>query len=308
VLLLASDRALLEKLARGRIVDADAPDWVGRLWRALRSHARVAIEVPKDSSLSAACRRVALRLGLAKVIWVDPDGPLVDADGERISLVDGAGIESLLRGRTPGNESRRELLREVRTMVAGGVPAVNLCDAAGLEADLFTFEGSGTFFARERYLDVRRLALDDFDAAERLIERGVEEGYLAPRGPEQLEIVLTNAFGVFVEGRYLAGVGALLPHAPGDGRECGEISSLYTLTRFLGEGIGGHLVRFAVGRAAEMGFGYVFACTTSERVQSFFERQGFRAVGRDAVPEGKWAGYPEERLARVRCLRRDLDT
>ena len=34
VLLLASDRALLEKLARGRIVDADAPDWVGRLWRA----------------------------------------------------------------------------------------------------------------------------------------------------------------------------------------------------------------------------------------------------------------------------------
>ena len=87
----------------------------------------------------------------------------------------------------------------------------------------------------------------------------------------------------------------------------GEIGSLYTLTRFLGEGVGGHLVSFALECAAEAGFGYVFACTTSARVQRFFERHGFRCVEGDEIPAAKWQGYPAERRSRVRCLRRDLD-
>ena len=303
VLVLSADRTLLEKIAGDRVLDADHPRWVGRLWRTIQSNVRVAIALSPDESAAAACRRIALRLRLAKLIWIDPAGPLVNESGERISLVDGAGIASLLGSPLAGDASRRALLSEIRAMVAGGVPAVNLCSLAGLDDDLFTFEGSGTFFARERYLDVRRLALDEFDAAERLIQRGVAEGYLAPRGPDQLEEVLSNAFGVFVEGRYLAGLGALLA-CPDD--DCAEIGSLYTLTRFLGEGIGGHLVRYAVETAADRGLDYVFACTTSERVQSFFERHGFRVVGQGEVPAAKWDGYPAERRARVRCLRRDL--
>jgi N-acetylglutamate synthase-like GNAT family acetyltransferase len=302
-LLLSRDRRLLESAASGRVVDSADPRWIGRLWRTLQSGRRVAVALPADDSLAAACRRIALRLRLAKVIWIDPEGSLRSPTGERISFVDRSGLERLLAGPEPGDASRRELLSEIGVMVSGGVPAVNLCSLAGLDDDLFTFEGSGTFFARERYLDVRRLALDEFDAAERLVQRGVEEGYLAPRGPEQLETVLANAFGVFVEGRYLAGIGALLPWGAGS---CGEIGSLYTLTRFLGEGVGGHLVRFALAAAAEQGLPYVFACTTSSRVQAFFERLGFRAVGQDEIPKEKWQGYPEERRSQVRCLRCDL--
>jgi N-acetylglutamate synthase-like GNAT family acetyltransferase len=319
VIVLSSDRALLEKIAGDRVLDAADPRWIGRLWRAIRGDVRVAIAVPDGESLASACRRVVLRLRLAKLIWIDDEGPLKDADGERISLLDGTGVEALLTGDARGwGNARRLLLGEIRTMVEGGLPAVNLCSLAGLADDLFTFEGSGTFFARERYLDVRRLSLDEFDAADRLIRRGVEEGYLVERGPDQLEEILANAFGVFVEGRYLAGVGALLPHAgePGASGElgtsgepgCGEIGSLYTLTRFLGEGVGAHLVNFALECAAEQGFPYVFACTTSERVQTFFERHGFRVVGPDEIPREKWQGYPEERRARVRCVRCDLES
>ncbi len=98
-------------------------------------------------------------------------------------------------------------------------------------------------------------------------------------------------------------VGALLPY---DAANCGEISSLYTLTRFLGEGVGGHLVSFALECAAEQGFGTVFACTTSERVQAFFERHGFRAAEPDEIPAEKWQDYPPERRQRLRCVCRDL--
>ena len=118
-----------------------------------------------------------------------------------------------------------------------------------------------------------------------------------------VEQLLASGFGAFVEGRHLAGIGALLDH-PGDG--AGEIASLYTLTRFLGEGMGGHLVRFALERARELGRRYVFACTTSESVVGFFEREGFRIVDERDIPQQKWRGYDSERRARVTCLRREL--
>lgn len=301
-IVLSADRSLLEKIAGDRILEVDAPGWIGRLWRWLRSDVRVGLAVPPDAGFPSVCRRVVLQLRLAKLVWLDAGGPLKDERGERVSLLDVAALARLLRDRKLSDD-RRALLEEIRIMVSAGLPAVNLCSAAGLADDLFTFEGSGTFFARERYLDVRRLSLDEFDAADRLIQRGVVEGYLVSRTPAQLEEILANAFGVFVEGRYLAGIGALLPH-PSTG--CGEISSLYTLTRFLGEGVGGHLVSFALECAAESGFAYVFACTTSTRVMAFFERHGFRAVTPEEIPAEKWAGYPEERRARVRCMRRDL--
>ena len=136
-----------------------------------------------------------------------------------------------------------------------------------------------------------------------LIARGVAEGYLAPRSPEAIERVLANAFGAFVEGRHLAGIGALLhwEHA-----RVAEIASLYTVTRFIGEGIGGHLVVFACSRALELGCRAVTAVTTSDRVASFFERNGFERVPADVIPAEKWRDYDPERRARAVCLRRVL--
>ena len=124
-------------------------------------------------------------------------------------------------------------------MLAGGIPAVNLCALEGLSDELFTYAGSGTFFMRERYAEVRRLALEEFDAASDLIARGVDEGYLLSRDSVQEERVLAHGFGVFIEGRYLAGIGALLPC---EGERAAEISSVYTLTRFAREGVGAQLI------------------------------------------------------------------
>jgi len=188
-------------------------------------------------------------------------------------------------------------------LLEAGLPAVNVCDAAGLADELFTYSGVGTLFTRERYVHVRGLTIDDYDAAADLIELGTAEGYLAPRTPVQIERVLESAFGAFIGGNHLAGLGTLLTYR--DDRAA-EIASLYTLTRFLGEGVGGHLVRFAAERAGERGCRFVFACTTSPRVTAFFERNGFRRVDRDGVPETKWRAYDPDRRSKVACLRRDL--
>jgi amino-acid N-acetyltransferase len=304
VVLLSDTPSVLESLCDSTAVAAASDRLETAVWRRFASSPRVGLEVPGGDRFASACHEIALRLGLSKLVWIDPDGGLRRHDGRRDSFIDLKELGGMLRDDACNEPAQRvALLREIERVLADGLPAVNLCSASGLGDELFTYAGSGTLFTRERYIRVRRLTLDDFDAANDLVARGVSEGYLAPRAQEEVERVLASGFGAFVEGRHLAGIGALLHHPAGG---AGEIASLYTLTRFLGEGVGGHLVSFGVDQAREHGCRYVFACTTSDRVAEFFEREGFARVAADAIPPEKWKGYDPERRARVVCLRRDL--
>jgi len=270
----------------------------GRAWRALRKHGRVLIEA--DENPAGVLLEVSRRLGLFKVVRLAEVDGLRDAEGRRRSFIDRAELPPLVATAAPPLGG---LLREIERLLAAGVPSVNLCTPAGLRDELFTYSGSGTLFTRERYIEIRRFGVEDYDAADDLIGRGAAEGYLAPRTPEAIDRLLADGFGAFVEGRHLAGIGAL--RVPPDAR-AGEVASLYTLTRFEGEGVGGHLVRYAISRAHELGLSYVYACTTSSRVGAFFARLGFREVKHDDVPAEKWSSYDPERRRRVACYRRDL--
>ena len=167
VLLVSQDRPLLEKLAPDRVVSTSDSDWLAALWRALGSDSVGAVAVPPTRELEPECRRIVQRIRPAKLVWLDPAGPLRTPAGDRISLVDMRGLAALLAdvGGPPAPQldgplspQRRSLLREIQTLVGDQLPAVNLCSVRGLADDLFTFEGSGTFFARERYLRTRSLA------------------------------------------------------------------------------------------------------------------------------------------------------
>jgi amino-acid N-acetyltransferase len=304
VVLISSAARVFEALLGTPFLSADEPRLEGVVWHGLRASRRVGICVEDADSFARASGQIALRLGVTKLVWIDGDGGLLDREGRRLSFVDLDELRAILQGAPPsGGAWRSAMLREIETVLSAGVPAVNLCSLEGLADELFTYAGSGTLFSRERYVVVRQLGIDDFDAADDLIARGVAEGYLAPRSPQEIERVLTNGFGAFVEGRHLAGIGALVCY-----REAGvgEIASLYTLTRFLGEGIGAHLVAFACDRAREFGCRFVSAVTTSEPVAGFFERNGFRRVPADEIPAEKWRDYDPVRLTRALCLRRDL--
>jgi N-acetylglutamate synthase-like GNAT family acetyltransferase len=311
VVLVSTSARTLEALVGAPAVPPDEDRLPGAVWRGFARSARVGVLAGGRRDFEAACRGIALRLGLTKLVWIDPGGGLRDADGRRASFVDLEELGERLRGgaggigeRDPAEAVRRtRLLLEVEAALREGLPAVNLCSLEGLADELFSYAGSGTLFTRERYVVVRRLGLDDYDAANDLVARGVAEGYLAPRPADEVERLLARGFGAFVEGHHLAGIGALIDHPAS---HTAEIASLYTLTRFLGEGIGGHLIRFAVEQARGSRHRYVFACTTSERVASFFETHGFRAVEGDAIPAEKWRSYDPARRQRLRCLRHDL--
>jgi N-acetylglutamate synthase-like GNAT family acetyltransferase len=301
---LISDRAeALESFAGSEPQSAGEPASLpGRVWRRLGQNLRVGVATDGGDAFGAACCQIVLALGIRKLVWVDAAGGLTRADGGRDSFIDAADLRDRIAAVEPGCPAR-EILVHAEAMLSAGVAAVNLCKLDGIADELFTYDGSGTLFTREGYVAVRGLGIDDFDAAADLIERGMVEGYLAPRTPEQIERVLESAFGAFVGGNHLAGLGTLLTYSDD---QAAEIASLYTLTRFLGEGVGSHLIRFAAERAGDQGCRFVFACTTSPRVEAFFERNGFRKVDSSEIPEAKWRAYDPTRRAQVACLRRDL--
>lgn len=253
-------------------------------------------------------REIAVRLRVHKLILVDTAGGIVGADGKQISFMDEAMLGTMLhvgQAEWAGLATRRSTFDVARAALLGGVHSVSLCSLAGVARELFTYEGAGTLFTRADYCRIERVGIDDFEEVERLIERGQREGVLKSRTPEEVAAMLVNAYGATIGAHHLAGICALLSE-PYAAQHAGEIVGLYAITRFKGEGVGGRLVARALVDARAGELAYVFACTTEERAQAFFERQGFRRVGTADVPATKWAGYDARRKAQVAVYRFDL--
>ncbi len=265
------------------------------IWRGLRRFGKVSVGMTGSAGFAAGVRELAVRLRVFKLVWIDPSGGLRSTRGETLAFVHRGELRRLLRSRPP----RAALLQQIDQLLTQGVATVNVCSLDDLREELLTYQGAGTLFTRDRYVDVRPLGVDDFDAAHDLIARGVREGYLLRRPRDEIDRLLSSGFGAFIEGRDLAGVGTLVDYGE---RQGGEIAALYTLTRFLGEGVGAELVRHALEEARAARMPRVFACTTSERVGRFFARQGFRAVATEALPRRKTSGYNPRRLAALRCF------
>lgn len=253
-------------------------------------------------------QEIAVRLRVHKLVLVEPEGGVVGADSHQLSFLDETMLTALLRAgqaEWAGLAARRSTFDAVRAALLGGVSSVNLCSLAGTARELFTYEGSGTLFTLADYCRIERIGIDDFEEVERLIERGQREGVLKLRTADEVAAMLVSAYGATIGAHHLAGICALIT-APYAAERVGEIVGLYAITRFKGEGVGGRLIArvLADARAAELD--YVFACTTEERAQAFFERQGFRRVGIGDVPAAKWVGYDVQRKAQVAVYRLEL--
>ena len=198
------------------------------------------------------------------------------------------------RGGRSGEHGSPRLWKEVSAMLEAGLPAVNICSAEGLAEEALHLRRLGDPLTRDRYMSVRRLGIDDFDAVHDLIQPGGGGGLPggATRGGNRCD-----------PGHGLRSLRGGSP--PGGDRRTvarwrggsGEIASLYTLTRFLGEGVGGSLVGFACSRARELGLSQVYACTTSERGRGLLRAQWLprRRPGRG--PRGQVAQLRSETSA-----------
>lgn len=278
---------------------------VARIWHGLRAGSIVvaAADTNKPADLTVFAQELASRLRVFKLILLDRQGGLDDRDRNRLSFVELGKIPSALRAER--GVRRRAELRAVARALRNGVGSVNLAAPRDVYEELFSFVGTGTLFTERRYGFVSPISIDDFEEVQALIERGQHEGYLLMRSREAIAELLPSCFGYRIGDEHLAGVCSLLTE-PYRRERAGELTALYTLTRFAGEGVAADLVKEILNEARERPLHYVFACTSQERAGKFFERLKFRRVTPQEVPPTKWRGYDRTRMARLHIFRYDL--
>lgn len=247
------------------------------------------------SRLAAA---LAVRLRADKLVLTDPAGGWGSPPRSFAGAAD-------LEGSTAS--PRPAIIAAVRSALDGGVQSVNLCRFGDLDEELFTFDGAGTLFTADAYLQVRPLSLDDLPVFEELVHRGVEDGFLRPRPRTEVVRVALNGMGARVaHSGHLAGIGSL-ETVRYDSEQVGEVECLYTVNRFAGEGAGGQLLEGLMAAAIGRGLKAVFACTVSDKASAFFMRHGFVEVPHGQIPAAKWEGYDPARRRRIRALWLDLE-
>jgi len=278
---------------------------VAQIWHALRAGSIVVGSTSTDDpeDLAVFAQELASRLRVFKLILLDRAGGLLTEDGAKMSFVESKRVaRALKRARTP---LRRKIVRLASDALRDGVGSVNLVSPRGVYEELFSFTGLGTLFTPAQYATVCPISIDDFEEAEALILRAQDDGFLLARSADQIAQLLPSCFGYRVGDEHLAGICSLLTD-PYRRDRAGEITALYTLTRFQGEGVAAELIKEIVKEASARKLKYVFACTSEERAARFFQRTKFRRVGRDKVSAQKWRGYDSNRIDRLSIFRLDL--
>lgn len=278
---------------------------VAEIWERLRAGSIVVASMSRDDAddLTVFARELASRLRVFKLLMLDRRGGLIDKDGNTLSFVEEHRIRRTLR--TIRSRVRRLVVRAALDALEDGVGSVNLVAPGDVYEELFSFIGAGTLFTEMQYGFVRPVSIDDFEEVEALIVRGQTEGHLLPRTPEQIAQILPSCWGYRIGDEHLAGICSLLTE-PYRRDRAGEITAMYTLTRFQGEGVAAVLVREILKEARARRLKYLFACTSDDRVAGLFSRLGFERARASDVPAAKWRGYDPSRIASLSILRAHL--
>jgi N-acetylglutamate synthase-like GNAT family acetyltransferase len=279
---------------------------VAKIWHALKAGSIVVASTSTDDpeDLMVFAQELASRLRVFKLIVLDRGGGLVNEAGERMSFVEAKRTKRAKK--RASTKLRRKIVQLAADAISDGVGSVNLVSPRYVYEELFSFTGLGTLFTPAQYGTVGPISIDDFEEVEALIVRAQDSGFLLPRSIDQIAEILPSCFGYRVGDEHLAGICSLLTD-PYRRDHAGEITALYTLTRFQGEGVALDLVKEVIWEAMARRLKYVFACTSEERAARFFRKIKFRRVGPRQVSSAKWRGYDSARIARLSIFRFDLE-
>ncbi|MEO6989776.1 MAG: GNAT family N-acetyltransferase [Aquihabitans sp.] len=274
--------------------------WAADLWMAVGVSPVVVVVETDPGTATTVAGRVAASLRALKLVLTDPDGgwgepPRSFADVQQPAK----GFAQDLASRQGG-----QVVPAIEEALAGGVTSVNLCRAGDLDAELFTFDGTGTLFTSGGYIRLDRLRAVDLPEVLQLVEQGTADGLLRPRSTEEVARLAVTGLGARVLGSdQLAGIVSLEVDRY-RAEAMGEVACLYAVSRFSGAGAGGLLIDGLVERAAADGLKAVFAVTVSAAAAGFFTRKGFREVEQSELPDVKWDGYDDTRRSLARAFLR----
>lgn len=237
----------------------------------------------------AAC--VAVALEAHKLVYFIDDLPC-DASGKPVRQSSATALETLLAGAP--DEQLVRLAGRVAHACRAGVERVHLLendDPDALLRELFSRDGSGTMVTARRWEHIRDASIEDVGGIIELVAPLQENGALAARSREQLELdiehfVVSERDGTIIACAALFGSG-----------QAAEIACVATHADYQGEGRADALVSLLEERARDQGARQVLLLST--RAGHWFVERGYAETTPDALPAERRARYNRQRNSRV---------
>ena len=244
------------------------------------------------NAVELACT-VAQSIAADKLIYLHTE-PLPRRRRGTLQQLTSSEVQAMLRRRAL-SPVQRQMLQGAIDASLSSVGRIHLLDARRdgvLLQELFTRAGAGLMVTRTEASAPRQAELSDIGGITGLIAPLIEQGLLARRTQEELELRLHNFRVIDLDG-LIAGCACLHPldetHA--------ELICLAVHPEYRGQGFGQALLGDAWGRATEGGFETLCVLTTG--AMHWFREQGFRPATPRSLPVARRRFYNNQRNAKV---------
>jgi len=248
------------------------------------------------------CSEASIALKADKLIFFVDKLP-VDVDGEDIREASANTMERLAPQQS-GEALMRSLTRAVKASRKGvaRVHLLKLSDPNALLKELFTRDGGGTLITAERWEHLRSATVQDVNGIIKLIEPLQNNGTLAPRTREQLELDIEHFVVCEREGMVIACAALFVDTPAGADANAGadavgEIACVVTHPDYRGQGRAGDLIAHLENKARTQNVHSMMLFST--RAAHWFIERGYSQKSEDSMPRPKKIDYDKRRNSKV---------
>ena len=236
----------------------------------------------------------AAALNADKLIFImDADG-VKNTTGELIHQLNPLEAEQLLQSNH--NDAITQLhLSSALTACKQNVRRVHLISHnidGALLLELYTRDGTGTLITSETYEDIRLANIDDVGGILELIKPLEDDGILAQRSRDQLELEI-NLFTVIERDGMIIACAALYPYAD----NTAELACVAVHSDYQKQGRATELLHQLQNQCSSKGIKKVFLLTT--QTAHWFQEQGFTEDNMENLPIERKKMYNNQRNSRV---------
>jgi amino-acid N-acetyltransferase len=179
-----------------------------------------------------------------------------------------------------------------------GVKRVHLVDRTidgALLLELFSRDGIGTLISATPFETLRPATLNDIGGILELIKPLEQQGKLARRSREKIEMEISDYIVLEIDGLI---IGCIAMHTDEQG-QCGVIACLAVHPEYQGSARGQRLFEYAVQKTKQLKLKKLFVLST--QTAHWFIERGFQAANIASLPEPLKVRYNPERNSKVLC-------
>jgi len=241
---------------------------------------------------------VAIALKAEKLILLTEQSCCNPDNGEQIRQMTTAEAHAFLQGHQAISDAISLPLKAAIQSCQAGIARVHLIDRThdgALLLELFTRDGIGTLISSTPFEELRQATLSDIGGILELIKPLEQQGILARRSREKIEMEIADYIVIERDG-LIIGCTALHPDEQG---HFGAIACLAVHPDYRGSARGNRMLDYVYRKARKLALKKLFVLST--QTMHWFIERGFLSSDINSLPDPLKALYNPQRNSKILC-------